>query len=161
MRRVIVFFSVFCMFLGVYGQRKNKMYYTEIPMNITTQLDSVYYICTKFSGVGAGINVHNLANYKKTSWDDGVYVFCGMGPHFQPLLFIHYNKKIYVLSSHCITNVLKQLVDARDKLKIKGDDYIQYVKLVVDYVINSYKLKGYYSELEGEDELESYGQIID
>ena len=62
------------------------MYYTEIPMNITTQLDSAYYICTKFSGVGAGINVHNLANYKNTSWDDGVYVFCGMGPHFQSLL---------------------------------------------------------------------------
>lgn len=57
-----------------------------------------------------------------------------MGSHFAQMVFIHYNKKVYFITMHSVENVLKQLIDAKNKLHIKEKDYLSYKKAISDYV---------------------------
>ena len=146
MKRILCLFCFFLIGIHMYGKRKNIMYYVEIPEYMVAQLDSVYYSCTNEFHVGAGINVHNLVNYKDTSFKDGIYVFRGMGPHFQQLMFIRYKHKLYFFNAHNAINVQKQLMDAKEKLLIESSDYVLYLKHIADYIHESYEAEDYYYE---------------
>ena len=152
MRRIVFIFIIVGYSICSSGQNNNKIFYVEVPENVTFLLDSIYYICTNDYIVGAGINIHNLLDLKKTSFVNGVYVFGGMGPHFQHLLFVHYNEYIYVFNSHHFRNVIRQLVDAKSKLGINRKDYIRYLRYIKRYMTKSCKLKDYYCD----DEKETY-----
>ena len=144
--RLILFTIVMTIWhIHAYAQ-KNVMNYVNIPQKTAVQLDSAYYNYTNHANVGAGINVHNLIDYRKTIFEDGVFNFTGMGPHFPHVAFIYYNHMIYIINSHSVINVQKQLIDAKEKLQIRDSDYALYLKILVDYVYDSCQNNDYYWE---------------
>lgn len=151
MIRIICIICFFFTCPLIYGQEGNIMNYVDIPEHLVTQLDSVYHVCTNEYKVGAGINIHNIIDYRDTSFKDGLYTFGGMGPHFQHMLFICNNKKIYIFDAHMAINVQKQLMDAKEKLRIDEEKYVLYLKLIADYIYKSYKFGDYYYETTDED----------
>ena len=53
---------------------------------------------------------------------------------------------IYIINSHSVINVQKQLIDAKEKLQIRDSDYALYLKILVDYVYDSCQNNDYYWE---------------
>ena len=153
-----IFFLIYIVLISsyVYGQGANIMNYVEIPNSLALQLDSIYKECTNHDNVGAGINVHNLIDYKNTYFDNGLYVFGGMGPHFQQMIFISYNQVVYVLDAHKAMNVHTQLLDAKEKLRMEECDYLFYARHVSNFIRDSYKNGDYYFE----DNTECYHEGI-
>ncbi len=112
----------------------NTMNLVKVPDSVAHQLDSIYYVQTGNQHVNAGINVHNLINYKDTRFQNGVYIFGGMGPHFPNMIFIHYNSNVYVITSRKIPEMLNQLNEANEKIQISNKDYIIYLKFITNYI---------------------------
>ena len=124
--------------------KRNIMNYVFVPDSISIKLRKAYNDITGCDSVGAEINVHNLINYKNTKWGNGVFSFAGMGPHFPHIVFIHYNSKLYMISAQTSTGILKQLIEAQEKLKIPNKEYLLYLKKIINYIYESYMAKDYY-----------------
>lgn len=85
--------------------KKDKLYLVSVPDSIAFVLDEAYKALTKRANVNAGVNVHNVINYKNNKFENGLYSFGGMGPHFPKLLFIYYNSTLYIISARMIQDI--------------------------------------------------------
>lgn len=136
MKKVLVFIFInLCIYGNVYA-KKNILNLVTVSDSITMVLDNAYYTLTKRHKVNAGVNIHNVISYKKTKFENGLYSFGGMGPHFPKILFIHYNSKLYIISAKTVPKVLQQLADAYYLLHIKKQDHLLYVKSVLTFLDN-------------------------
>lgn len=118
--------------------RKDRLYIVSVPDTITVILEDSYYNFTKKAQVNAGVNVHNVINYKDTTFANGLYCFGGMGPHFPKILFIYYNSIIYIIGEKAIPEVMRQFVDAHSLLQMQDKDYLLYVRHALDFIEESY-----------------------
>lgn len=138
MNKLFIFFVlVFCVSNNAYA-KKNKLYIVSVPDSISVILDNSYFELTKCKEVNAGINIHNIIDYKKKTFTNGVYSFGGMGPHFPKILFFYYNSALYIISAKRISEVMHQIVDAYSELQMKEKDYIFYLRYVLDFIEESY-----------------------
>lgn len=62
----------------------------NVPDSISEKLDSVYG-----HDVRAGHNAHRLGIYDDSEFENGIYTYKGMGPHFPIKYFLYYNDKLY------------------------------------------------------------------
>lgn len=133
----ILIVLVFCVNSNICA-KKNRLYMVSVSDSISAILDSSYFELTKCKGVNAGVNIHNLIDYKETTLVNGLYSFGGMGPHFPKILFVYYNSVLYLLSAKAISEVMQQLVDVYSILQMKEKDYILYVRYALDFIEESY-----------------------
>ncbi|MBQ8066030.1 MAG: hypothetical protein IJ200_10300 [Prevotella sp.] len=133
MNKRIILTGIFILCLTAINAR-NTMNLVKVPDSVAHQLDSIYFVQTGKRHVNAGINVHNLINYKNTKFQNGVYIFGGMGPHFPKMIFIHYDSNIYVITSRKIPEMLNQLNEANEKIQISNKDFITYLKFITNYI---------------------------
>lgn len=132
----ILIVLVFCVNSNICA--KKRLYMVSVSDSISAILDSSYFELTKCKGVNAGVNIHNLIDYKETTLVNGLYSFGGMGPHFPKILFVYYNSVLYLLSAKAISEVMQQLVDVYSILQMKEKDYILYVRYALDFIEESY-----------------------
>ena len=49
-----------------------------------------------------------------------------------------------MISAQTSTGILKQLIEAQEKLKIPNKEYLLYLKKIINYIYESYMAKDYY-----------------
>lgn len=105
--------------------------WVNVPDSISEELDAMY----GEEKVGAGKNVYKLNVYDDFEFNNGIYSYKGMGPHFLPKFFLYYDEHIYYFKADpdCVYDVLKEWNLYINSIQIKDKDIIDFSVDILRY----------------------------
>ncbi|MDE6151330.1 MAG: hypothetical protein K2G12_05010 [Prevotella sp.] len=132
--------SIFILVLGVhsktlYGEEKHifPFIYVDVPDSISSVLASAY----GRADCNAEHNVRNMTIRNDVEFQNGIYVFNGMGPHFKHMIFI-FKKQIYVFKQAIeyatVDGMLAELAECGDSLRLTEAEMSLYKKVVISAI---------------------------
>lgn len=131
----VIFIFVFEFSNYLYGEEK-----TKFPFNYVDVPDSISSVLVKAYGnaeCNAEHNVRNMTIRNDVEFQDGIYVFNGMGPHFKHMLFI-FKKRIYIFEQPieyaAIDDMLVELSECKDSLKLTEDEMSLYKRVIISAI---------------------------
>ncbi len=105
----------------------------NVPDSISEKLDSVYG-----HGVRAGHNAHRLGIYDDSEFENGIYTYKGMGPHYPVKYFLFYNNKLYYFQTtphRDSLSFLKEWNTYIRKLDISKEDIADFSASILVHII--------------------------
>lgn len=107
--------------------------WVNVPDSISDILNKNY----QSADVGAGKNVYKMMVFDDFEFEDGMYSYKGMGPHFPLRLFILNNNNLYVFlsSSHKPSEYIAEWNSYLKKHEMEDERVIDYSVAILDYLI--------------------------
>lgn len=126
---VVTYICTACMCLSCSHKTVFPFQWVTMPSEVTEILAEHY----DNKNCGAEHNIYNIGVRNDIEPQNGVYWYCGMGPHFPHKFFVYYNDVAYVLKGdveHSSDSILQDYANCVNALNISRNDSTIYINVI-------------------------------
>jgi hypothetical protein len=137
MKQIILLLALLSMFTYSFGQNKISFQSVNLPDSVLISVRNFLSQKENTTITGA-ILTYNLIDKNKSKYEDGIYSFKILGPHFRRNIFIVSDKHIHIFKGYFIDELLTEFYQFIKQNKLSDKIKIDYLKAISLFLEQEY-----------------------